>query len=360
MHFLFTRSANKSSEQLHSTPSSVKTSPSSDHNPAAGSYRHLPYIRFASRLNIVMALDRREVAERGATLQKALQTSVPAANIVSLLKELQKGVRPTEELLRSTQIGKTVNRCKQHRAPEVAKLASEIVSKWRHQVQEQKRANGGSSGSGTPNARANGTASPAPPKAAPAPKSESTVPPDKRTYETDRISRDELTSEAARNSCIGLMYNGLCQNSTNPSKQILETAKAIEQAALDLPGGDGSSSAAAYRDKIRSLYQNLRNKSNPELKVRVLSGDVSPKRLVVMTHEELKSKQQRATDAAIAKENMNNAMVAQEEKSMSTSLQCGKCGQKKVSYSQAQTRSADEPMTTFCECLACGNRWKFS
>jgi transcription elongation factor S-II len=41
-------------------------------------------------------------------------------------------------------------------------------------------------------------------------------------------------------------------------------------------------------------------------------------------------------------------------------LTCGKCGQKKVSYSQAQTRSADEPMTTFCECTVCGNRWKFS
>jgi transcription elongation factor S-II len=307
-----------------------------------------------------MALDKREVAERGSTLQKALQTSVPAASIVSLLKELQKGVRPTEELLRSTQIGKTVNRCKQHRAPEVAKLASEIVSKWRHQVQEQKLANGGSSGSGTPNARANGTASPAPAKALPTSKPESTVPPDKRTWKTDKIPRDDLTGDPARNNCIGLMYDGLCQNSTNSSKQILESAKAIEQAALDLPAADGSSNTAPYRDKIRSLYQNLRNKSNPELKVRLLSGEISPQRLVVMTHEELKSKQQKAVDAAIAKENMNNAMVAQEEKSMSTSLQCGKCQQKKVSYSQAQTRSADEPMTTFCECLACGNRWKFS
>lgn len=156
------------------------------------------------------------------------------------------------------------------------------------------------------------------------------------------------------------MYDGLCQNSIYPSKQILESAKAIEKAALDLPGADGSSSAASYRDKIRSLYQNLRNKSNPELKVRVLSGEVTPQRLVVMTHEELKSKQQKQVDAAIAKENMNNAMVPQEVKSMSTSLQCGRCQQKKVSYSQAQTRSADEPMTTFCECLACGHRWKFS
>ena len=307
-----------------------------------------------------MALDRKEVLDRGHTLQTALQTSVSAANIVSLLKELQKGVRPTEELLRKTQIGKIVNRCKQHRAPDVAKLASEIVSKWRHQVQEQKLANGGSSGSGTPNARANGTASPAPQKSAPAPKPESAVPPDKRTWKTDKIPRPDLTDDAARNNCIGLMYDGLCQNSTNPSKQILESAKAIEQAALDLPAANGSSAAASYRDKIRSLYQNLRNKSNPELKVKVLSGEISAKRLVEMTHEELKSQQQKATDAAIAKENMNNAMVAQEEKSMSTSLQCGKCGQKKVSYSQAQTRSADEPMTTFCECLACGNRWKFS
>lgn len=41
-------------------------------------------------------------------------------------------------------------------------------------------------------------------------------------------------------------------------------------------------------------------------------------------------------------------------------FQCGKCKNKKVSYSQAQTRSADEPMTTFCECMVCGNRWKFS
>ena len=306
-----------------------------------------------------MSLDKQEVQERGATLQKALQTSVPAANIVAMLKELQKGVKPTEELLRKTQIGKTVNRCKQHRAPDVAKLASEIVSKWRHQVQEQKLANGDRSGSGTPNPRANGTASPAPPKSAPAPKPESSIPTDRRTWKTDKIPRGDLTDDSARNNCIGLMYDGLCQNSTNPSKEILESAKAIEQAALNLRAANGSSAAGPYRDKIRSLYQNLRNKSNPELKVRVLSGEITAKRLVEMTHEELKSQQQRTADAAIAKENMNNAMVPQEQKSVSTSLQCGKCGQKKVSYSQAQTRSADEPMTTFCECLACGNRWKF-
>lgn len=39
-------------------------------------------------------------------------------------------------------------------------------------------------------------------------------------------------------------------------------------------------------------------------------------------------------------------------------MTCGKCKQSKVAYSQAQTRSADEPLTTFCECTMCGHRWK--
>ena len=37
---------------------------------------------------------------------------------------------------------------------------------------------------------------------------------------------------------------------------------------------------------------------------------------------------------------------------------CGKCKSKKCTYYQLQTRSADEPMTTFVTCLDCGNRFK--
>ena len=37
---------------------------------------------------------------------------------------------------------------------------------------------------------------------------------------------------------------------------------------------------------------------------------------------------------------------------------CYKCKSKKCSYYQLQTRSADEPMTTFVTCLDCGCRWK--
>ena len=37
---------------------------------------------------------------------------------------------------------------------------------------------------------------------------------------------------------------------------------------------------------------------------------------------------------------------------------CGKCKSKACTYYQLQTRSADEPMTTFVTCTCCGNRWK--
>lgn len=37
---------------------------------------------------------------------------------------------------------------------------------------------------------------------------------------------------------------------------------------------------------------------------------------------------------------------------------CKKCKSKKTTYYQMQTRSADEPMTTFVTCTNCNNRWK--
>jgi transcription factor S len=37
---------------------------------------------------------------------------------------------------------------------------------------------------------------------------------------------------------------------------------------------------------------------------------------------------------------------------------CPKCGHIKAEYFQLQTRSADEPATTFFQCMKCGERWR--
>jgi transcription elongation factor S-II len=177
--------------------------------------------------------------------------------------------------------------------------------------------------------------------------------PSKRKWALDQVDI-KRTDSSARNGCIGLIYDGLAYMSTESGSSILNKAVEVEKAAFMAYKGDN----AEYRNKLRSLFQNLKNKTNRELGPRVLSGEIPPEKFVVMTHEELKSARQRQEEDKLQQENMKNAQVPMAERSISDALKCGKCGQKKVSYSQAQTRSADEPMTTFCECTVCGNRWK--
>lgn len=179
--------------------------------------------------------------------------------------------------------------------------------------------------------------------------------PEKRKYETDGVDIKRTDSQT-RNSCMGLIYNGLAYRSTEAPSDVIAKAVAVEQAAYNKYNGE----TAEYKKKIRSLFQNLKNKSNKELGVNIMEGKITPEKFVVMTDEELKSEDRRRDDLELEKENMKKAQVPMGEKSISDSLECGRCKQKKVSYTQAQTRSADEPMTTFCECMNCGKRWKVS
>lgn len=177
--------------------------------------------------------------------------------------------------------------------------------------------------------------------------------PAKRTWAVDGVEV-KRTGSPTRDNCIGLIYNGLAFMSEESATRVLLKAIEVEKAAYTTYKGD----TPDYRNKLRSLFQNLKNKTNRELGPRVMSGEITSERFVVMTHEELKSAQQRKEDDKLQLDNMKKAQVPMAEKSISDALKCGRCGQKKVSYSQAQTRSADEPMTTFCECTVCGNRWK--
>lgn len=177
--------------------------------------------------------------------------------------------------------------------------------------------------------------------------------PEKRKFDTDGVSI-KRTESNVRNQCIGLIYNGLAYRSIESETDVIARAVAVESAAFTLLKGE----TPEYKKKIRSLFTNLKNKSNRELGKRVMAGDISPEKFVNMTDEELKSEDQRKMELELEKENMKKAQVPMAEKSISDSLECGKCKKKRVSYTQAQTRSADEPMTTFCECMNCGNRWK--
>ncbi|KAI9710225.1 MAG: RNA polymerase II elongation factor [Chrysothrix sp. TS-e1954] len=308
-------------------------------------------------------MDAKEIERRGRDLTKANSPTQPEppSVLLRLLSELKTGVRASEDLLRSTKIGITVNKLKQHKDPQVAQQAQELVGKWRRDVKE---ASGGSAKSPTGTA-SNGSplskgdkmeVDARSPGAAGKEKDRATVKPENRSAKADGVDCS-VTGNPGRDNCTRLIYDGLSFMSEASPQTILALATTIETSAFTSLGPE---TTAPYRAKLRSLFTNLKAKSNPQLRIRLLSGEISPDRFVGMSSEELKSPERLAEDLAMQKENMDKAMVAQEQKSISGSMVCGKCGVKKVSYSQAQTRSADEPMTTFCECLNCGHRWKFS
>ncbi|KAK3945418.1 putative DST1 protein [Diplogelasinospora grovesii] len=297
-------------------------------------------------------MDDRELTQRIRALAKAIP-SEPPSTVISLLEALKKDAAPTEDQLRSTKAGVTVGKLRSHANKDIARIASEIVSKWRKNVDAAKAAQAKkkmSSNSPTPSAQA--TSSPAPPSSSFNKPYEGDI--EKRHFKTDKVDTAR-TGNKTRDNSIGLLYNGLAYRATESVEEVLARAVEVEQAAFKAFKGDHT---PEYRTRLRSLFTSLKRKDNRALSRRVLTGELHADKFVVMTDKELASDEQRARDEALERENMKKAQVPMAEKSISDALKCGKCGQKKVSYSQAQTRSADEPMTTFCECTVCGNRWK--
>ncbi|KAI0410145.1 transcription elongation factor s-ii [Xylaria palmicola] len=306
-----------------------------------------------------MSSVQRELESRIKAIHKAQAEKAPSASIISLLEGLKKEIRPTEEMLRTTKAGLVVGKLRGHSNRDIGKAANEVVSKWRKIVEEEKKAKGLQA----PGGRPRDSASPASKAASPAPKP---VPTNgsKKVYEgnteTRKFTTDKVdikrTDSQIRNNCIGVLYNGLAYRSTEPEDTVLLKAMAVEAAAFKTYNGE----TQAYKEKVRSLFQNLKVKNNLDLGRNVMSGSITAEKFVVMTSKQLQSAEQRKADAELEEENMKKAQVPMEEKSISDTLECSGCKKKMVSYSQAQTRSADEPMTTFCQCMNCGKRWKFS
>lgn len=157
-------------------------------------------------------MDHKEVALRGKAISKAIEEKEPSASILKLLNDLNEGIKPTEDLLRQTKIGVTVNKLRQHADPTVASLATRMVQKWRDEVKNSK----GGAARPKPAGASNGTSSPAPipsKTASPAPtpaasKQKHGVAPDKRNHKTDNV-KYQVTGDEQRDACVRLMYDGL-------------------------------------------------------------------------------------------------------------------------------------------------------
>ncbi|PNI29766.1 TCEA3 isoform 6, partial [Pan troglodytes] len=73
---------------------------------------------------------------------------------------------------------------------------------------------------------------------------------------------------------------------------------------------------------------------------------------------EMASDELRELRNAMTQEAIREHQMAKTGGTTTDLFQCSKCKKKNCTYNQVQTRSADEPMTTFVLCNECGNRWK--
>ena len=108
-----------------------------------------------------------------------------------------------------------------------------------------------------------------------------------------------------------------------------------------------------YLDRLRSVYTNL---SNQELVENINNGTIKSYSIGSMTHQEMKPAKWDELIQAKIKRDKNKYEVRLE--AATDTFKCRKCHSNKCTYYQMQTRSADEPMTTFVQCIECGNRWK--
>ncbi|KAI0519338.1 hypothetical protein KFK09_006782 [Dendrobium nobile] len=111
--------------------------------------------------------------------------------------------------------------------------------------------------------------------------------------------------------------------------------------------------------KYRSIMFNLKDSNNTDLRRRVLLGHIMPEKLVSMTAEEMASDERKSSNKQIQEKALFECERGGPPKATTDQFRCGRCGQRKCTYYQLQTRSADEPMTTFVTCVNCNNHWKF-
>ncbi|CDS04972.1 hypothetical protein LRAMOSA07502 [Lichtheimia ramosa] len=293
-----------------------------------------------------------------SALQKACENGT-SQDILDILTQLGK-VKATQDLLRRTDIGKTLGKLRTHSDAAVSQKAKEIVRKWKDDVVQSAKvgkATTTQSNNTTSNANSEQTTprrSSAASSTAASPKSPTSENGPPRTIKSDDV-KYQSTGNGPRDKTIELMYSAVALGSYADSDLLLKRALAIEKTIFDEFGSmnDG------YKAKVRTLALNLKSKSNPGLRESVVSGELAIAKLCTMSVEDMASEESKARDRKLAEEALFKARGAGSAQAETDMFMCGKCKGRRCTYFQMQTRSADEPMTTFVTCVSCGNHWKF-
>uniref|UniRef100_I3JRX3 Transcription elongation factor n=1 Tax=Oreochromis niloticus TaxID=8128 RepID=I3JRX3_ORENI len=291
------------------------------------------------------------------------------AGALDLLKELR-SIPMTLELLQSTRIGMSVNAIrKQSTDEEVTSLAKSLIKSWKKlldepgagdKASEEKRKEQStpvvSPSQGSPEAKEESSSSNSSSKSEPSEVASNTLintfPRAPSTSDSIRIKCREMLASALQ---TGDDYIAIGADCDELGAQIEEYILYIIIIVCCFKNTD-----MKYKNRVRSRISNLKDMKNPNLRRTVLCGSVTPERMAKMTAEEMASDELKEMRKNLTKEAVRDHQMATTGGTQTDLFTCGKCKGKSCTYTQVQTRSADEPMTTFVFCNECGNRWKVS
>ena len=116
-----------------------------------------------------------------------------------------------------------------------------------------------------------------------------------------------------------------------------------------------------YVNKIITLYNNLDENSyvkNTNFLQRLKEGDFNINEIAFLSPQEINKNHWKKY---LDRQSANDEFLYSRTVGIRTNeYKCGRCKEKNCTYYQLQVRCSDEPMTTFINCLNCGNRWSFN
>ncbi|XP_073305983.1 transcription elongation factor TFIIS-like [Primulina huaijiensis] len=190
-----------------------------------------------------------------------------------------------------------------------------------------------------------------------------------RKQASDPVGPPKLSSlvyckDSTRDKLREIIAEALCKVSGEIDDESREKADAcdpyrvavlVETAMFEKWG----KSIGAQKFKYRSIIFNIKDPQNPDFRRKVLLGDIEPHAITELTPEDMASDARQIQNEKIKEKALFNSQRGGPPKASTNEFTCGRCKKKETTYYQLQTRSADEPMTTFVTCVNCNNRWKF-
>ena len=150
------------------------------------------------------------------------------------------------------------------------------------------------------------------------------------------------------------VFKQLCKLSRDAQTAILIEAGIFEYALVYIYIHNISSDIGTgiYLNKYRDVVR-IFNLPNKYILDQLKTGQISGQKLAFLTSQELDPEKWEKIIAKhkLVKYKKNNIAVTDIYK-------CRKCGERKCTISEMQTRGADESTTIFVCCVVCGNRWK--